>query len=107
MGRSHRSGSDSRLDDIDLLNAHRYPESVPAWVLAQVRNNKDYQRRLEDLLKASDKRSKYKPVPLAASEPANTPGNSRNQTQNVQPQTPAGSSSEQGGIMNLIRSIFQ
>jgi len=42
---------DGLLDDIELLNIHRYPESVPASLVAQVRNSKTYQKRLEDLLK--------------------------------------------------------
>lgn len=43
--------SESIPDDIELLNIHRYPESVPASTIAFVRNSKVCQKRLEDLLK--------------------------------------------------------
>lgn len=39
------------FDDIELLNIHRYPESHPASLVAQVRNSKVCQKRLEELLK--------------------------------------------------------
>lgn len=38
-------------DDIELLNVHRYPESMPASVVAFVRNDRACQRRLEELVK--------------------------------------------------------
>lgn len=38
-------------DDIELLNVHRYPESMPASVVAFVRNDRGCQRRLEELVK--------------------------------------------------------
>ncbi len=40
------------FDDIELLNIHRYPESHPASLVAQVRNSKVCQKRLEELLKS-------------------------------------------------------
>jgi len=43
--------STSIPDDIDLLNIHRYPESVPASMLAYVRNSRACQKRLDELLK--------------------------------------------------------
>jgi hypothetical protein len=46
-----RRDEDQSIDDIDLLNIHRYPETVPASIVAQVRNSKIYQKRLEELLK--------------------------------------------------------
>lgn len=39
-------------DDIDLLNAHRYPEGAAPGVQAHLRNSKVSQKRLEELLKA-------------------------------------------------------
>ena len=39
-------------DDIDLLNIHRYPDSVSPSLMAQVRNSKICQKRLEELVKA-------------------------------------------------------
>ena len=50
-GSSGGGRGDGPLDDIELLNVHRYPESMPASIVAQVRNNRIYQKRLEDLLK--------------------------------------------------------
>lgn len=50
-GMAARRDEDQGIDDIDLLNIHRYPETVPASVVAQVRNSKVYQKRLEELLK--------------------------------------------------------
>lgn len=38
-------------DDIELLNVHRYPESVSPALLAYVRNSKNCQHRLQELLK--------------------------------------------------------
>lgn len=46
-----RRDEDQSIDDIDLLNIHRYPETAPASLVAQVRNSKIYQKRLEELLK--------------------------------------------------------
>lgn len=46
-----RKDDDGLMDDIELLNIHRYPESVPASMVAQIRNSKVYQKRLEELLK--------------------------------------------------------
>ncbi|MCE9596532.1 MAG: hypothetical protein K8S54_01060 [Spirochaetia bacterium] len=46
-----RKDEDGLMDDIELLNIHRYPESVPASMVAQIRNSKVYQKRLEELLK--------------------------------------------------------
>ncbi|MCR9141410.1 MAG: hypothetical protein NXI24_04100 [bacterium] len=40
-------------DDIELLNVHRYPESMPASVVAFVRNDRSCQRRLEELAKST------------------------------------------------------
>ncbi len=40
-------------DDIELLNVHRYPESMPASVVAFVRNDRNCQRRLEELVKGT------------------------------------------------------
>lgn len=45
-----RSG-DQVLDDIELLNVHRYPDTVPPATLAYVRNSRACQKRLEELLK--------------------------------------------------------
>lgn len=42
---------DEAIDDITLLNVHRYPESVPSSVVSFVRNDRNCQRRLEDLIK--------------------------------------------------------
>lgn len=41
------------LDDIELLNVHRYPESMPQAVISFVRNDKACQRRLEELVKGT------------------------------------------------------
>jgi len=46
-----RSKNTDGIDDIELLNIHRYPESVPPSVLAFVRNSRACQKRLEELLK--------------------------------------------------------
>lgn len=37
--------------DIDLLNLHRYPESMPASFIKQVQNSKVCQKRLEEIVK--------------------------------------------------------
>lgn len=56
--RGNRSASprqpkeDVSLDDIELLNVHRYPDSMPPSAVAFVRNSKACQKRLEELLKA-------------------------------------------------------
>ncbi|MCB1175825.1 MAG: hypothetical protein KDK39_19780, partial [Leptospiraceae bacterium] len=39
------------VDDIDLLNAHRYPDSMTASELAHIRNSPLSQQRLTRLLK--------------------------------------------------------
>ncbi len=41
------------LDDIELLNVHRYPESMPPAVVSVVRNDKACQRRREELVKGT------------------------------------------------------
>lgn len=46
-----KSKNSDGIDDIELLNIHRYPDSVPASVLAFVRNSRACQKRLEELLK--------------------------------------------------------
>lgn len=39
------------IDDIELLNVYRYPEAYSASLITQLRNSKDAQRRLEELLR--------------------------------------------------------
>lgn len=51
MARSRTT--DQALDDIELLNIHRYPDSVPPATLAYVRNSRACQKRLEELLKST------------------------------------------------------
>lgn len=61
-----RRDEEHELDDITLLNVHRYPDSVPASIVASVRNSKAAQKRLEELLKgmAGGRRSRVEvPVP--------------------------------------------
>ena len=59
-------------DDIELLNVHRYPESVPPALLAHVRNSKGCQNRLQELLKTVPNRRPGRFVREAAlsAEPA-------------------------------------
>ncbi len=40
------------LDDIELLNAHRYPESMAPALVAHVRASKACQQRLQELLRS-------------------------------------------------------
>lgn len=49
--REPREGGRELLDDIELLNVHRYPDSMPPALVAHVRNSRACQRRLEELLK--------------------------------------------------------
>ncbi|MBU44674.1 MAG: hypothetical protein CMN76_15740 [Spirochaetaceae bacterium] len=53
------------LDDIELLNIHNYPESYPKSVVNQVRNNRVFQKRLEELLRDMPQRGRRR-----KSEPA-------------------------------------
>jgi len=46
-----RPRADELLDDIELLNVHRWPESMPSQIVAHVRNSRACQRRLEELVK--------------------------------------------------------
>lgn len=52
------------IDDIDLLNAHNYPESLPGAIVAKIRNSRESQKRLEELLKfiPSGRRSSKKDI---------------------------------------------
>ncbi len=68
-----RKEDELELDDITLLNVHRYPDSVPASVVAQVRNSKAAQKRLEELLKgmSGGRRSRVEvPAPEEGAAPA-------------------------------------
>ncbi|MBL8020933.1 MAG: hypothetical protein JNM27_14780 [Leptospirales bacterium] len=70
-----RKDEDGLMDDIELLNIHRYPESVPASMVAQIRNSKVYQKRLEELLKGmpTGRRSSRMEVVLDQSKPSEEP----------------------------------
>ena len=56
--------SENLPDDIELLNIHRYPDTVPPSRLAQIRNSKVCQKRLEELLKTipGKRAARKKPV---------------------------------------------
>ncbi|MBE7437011.1 MAG: hypothetical protein HS115_01055 [Spirochaetales bacterium] len=72
-----RSKNTDGIDDIELLNIHRYPESVTPSVLAFVRNSRACQKRLEELLKVMPARPRGRRnidilLPLGESESAAT-----------------------------------
>lgn len=81
-----RREEDQSIDDIDLLNIHRYPETVPASVVAQVRNSKVYQKRLEELLKGL-------PTGRRRSGGSETPA----------PQEPAANQPSSGGFLDALK----
>ncbi|MBX7058372.1 MAG: hypothetical protein K1X75_09940 [Leptospirales bacterium] len=98
---SRESGRDL-LDDIELLNVHRYPESMPPAIVAHVRNSRACQRRLEELLKG---------LPGRRREAANWNPLERQQTPVVEQSSDANSAApasppEGGGVGQMLRKLF-
>lgn len=50
------------MDDIDLLNLYRYPESFPEKLQQDFRNSKSAQKRVEELLREIQRSNPGRPV---------------------------------------------
>lgn len=110
-----------KLDDIELLNVHRYPESMPPAVIAFVRKDRDCQRRLEELVKGTpgkrgqsgfnqlfqqklDESEKQAPPPPPP--PSSAQGASSRGPAAANPQGAPRQSKPSGGVGGFFRKLF-
>lgn len=97
-----RSG-DQLLDDVELLNVHRYPDTVPPATLAHVRNSRACQKRLEELLKMTPLKKSSSKASIDQLLPSGN-GERDSQTRSAQAERSGAPVAESPGF---FRKIFQ